>query len=70
MIGVTAAAGAGVLLAAGTSTPLAAPVAVGMVSGAYVGSQLLPGPRNRTVRWIFVLAVLAVEMILRGLGPP
>jgi uncharacterized protein len=73
MIGVTAAAGAGVLLAAGYVNPLiSAPVAVGTVTGAYIGSQLLPGLRNRTVRWLFVPVVvaLAIEVILRGLGLP
>jgi uncharacterized protein len=71
MIGVTAAAGAGVLLAAGYINPIvAAPVAMGTVVGAVVGTQLLPGLRNRTVRLIFlpVVVVLAIEIILRGLG--
>jgi uncharacterized protein len=73
MIGVTAAAGAGVLLAAGYINPLiAAPVAVGTVAGAYVGSHILPGLRNRTIRLMFipVIAALAIEIILRGLGLP
>ena len=73
MIGVTAAAGAGVLLAAGYVNPLiAAPVAAGTVLGAYAGSRLLPGLRNRTVRLLFVPVVLAlaIEIILRGLGLP
>jgi len=73
MIGVTACAGAGILFAAGYVNPLlAAPVAVGTAAGAYVGSQVLPGLRNRTVRWIFipVVAALAIETILRGLGLP
>jgi uncharacterized membrane protein YfcA len=73
MIGVTAAAGAGILFAAGYVNPLlAAPVAVGTAAGAYVGSQLLPGLRNRTIRWIFipVVVALAVETILRGVGLP
>jgi uncharacterized protein len=73
MIGVTAAAGAGVLLAAGYINPLiAAPVAIGTVAGALVGSQLLPGLRNRTVRLVFVpvVVVLAIEVILRGFGLP
>jgi uncharacterized protein len=71
MIGVTAAAGAGVLLAAGYVNPIiAAPVAIGTALGAYVGSQILPGLRNRTVRYLFVPVVLAlaIEVILRGLG--
>jgi uncharacterized protein len=73
MIGVTACAGAGILFAAGYVNPLiAAPVAVGTAAGAYVGSQVLPGLRNRTVRWIFVpvVAALAIETILRGVGLP
>ena len=73
MIGVTAAAGAGVMLAAGYVNPIvAAPVAIGTAFGAYLGSRLLPGLRNRTVRLLFlpVIAALAIEMILRGFGLP
>ena len=71
MIGVTAAAGAGVLFAAGYVNPLlAAPAALGTAVGAYGGSRILPGLRNRTVRLIFlpIIVLLAVEVILRGLG--
>ncbi len=71
MIGVTGAAGAGVLLAAGFVDPIiGAPIALGTAVGAYAGSQVLPRLRNRTVRWVFlpVIAALAVEVILRGLG--
>ncbi|HTW55581.1 MAG TPA: sulfite exporter TauE/SafE family protein [Thermoplasmata archaeon] len=71
MIGVTAAAGAGVLLAAGYVDPyVAAPAAIGTAVGAAAGSRLLPGLRNRTVRYVFlfVIAGLAVETVLRGLG--
>ena len=73
MMGVTAAAGAGVLLAAGYINPLiAAPVAIGTTAGAFIGSQILPGLHNRTVRLIFlpVVVALAVEIILRGFGLP
>jgi len=73
MIGVTAAAGAGVMLAAGYVNPIvAAPVAIGTAFGAFLGSRLLPNLRNRTVRLVFlpVIAALAIEMILRGLGLP
>jgi len=73
MIGVTAAAGAGVMLAAGYVNPIvAAPVAMGTAFGAFLGSRLLPGLRNRTVRLVFlpVIAALAIEMILRGFGLP
>ncbi len=71
MIGVTAAAGAGVLFAAGYVNPLlAAPAALGTAAGAYLGSRILPGLRNRTVRLIFlpIIVLLAIEVILRGLG--
>jgi len=71
MIGVTGAAGASVLLIAGYVNPvIGAPLALGTAAGAVGGSQILPRLRNRTVRWIFVpvLAVLGVEVILRGLG--
>ncbi|EQD49458.1 membrane protein containing DUF81 [mine drainage metagenome] len=71
MIGVTAAAGASVLLMAGYVNPLfAAPAAIGTALGSYVGSRYLPRLRNEAVRLIFVLVVfaLAVEVILRGVG--
>ncbi len=71
MMGVTAAAGAGVLFAAGYVNPLiAGPVAIGTAVGAYVGSRILPRLHNQTIRWIFapVVVILAVETILRGLG--
>ncbi len=73
MIGVTAAAGAGILFAAGLINPLiAAPVALGTAAGAYGGSRLLPHLRNQTVRLVFVpfVVILAVESILRGFGLP
>jgi uncharacterized protein len=69
MIGVTATAGIGVLLAGGLILPvLAAPVALGTTAGAYAGSRLLPGLGNRLIRWVFIviLLVLAVEVIVRG----
>jgi uncharacterized protein len=73
MIGVTAAAGAGILFAAGYVNPLiAAPVAMGTAVGAYMGSRVLPSLTNRAVRWIFipVVAAIGVETILRGVGLP
>lgn len=73
MIGVTVAAGAGVLLAAGYIDPvLAGPVAIGTAGGAYLGSRVLPSMSNRAVRFVFlpVLAGLAIELILRGVGLP
>ena len=71
MIGVTAAAGAGVMIAAGYVNPIiAAPVAIGTAFGAYLGSRWLSGLRNRTIRLVFipVIVALALEVILRGLG--
>ena len=73
MIGVTACAGAGVLLAAGYVNPvLVAPIAIGATVGALIGSRLLSGLASRTVRLAFLLVVvaLAVEMVIRGLGGP
>jgi len=71
MIGVTAAASAGIYFARGDVNPLiAAPVALGVLLGASLGSRLLMRMRNSTLRKVFVpvLLVVAIEMILRGLG--
>ncbi len=73
MMGVTAAAGAGVLLAAGYVNPIvAAPAAMGTALGAYTGSRLLPTLTNQAVRYIAlpVVLALAIETILRGVGLP
>jgi len=70
IIGVTALAGASVYLLEGLLNPgLAAPVILGIVLGAFVGTRLLVHLPNRTVRRFFlvVLAILGAEMILRGL---
>ncbi|HET7092305.1 MAG TPA: sulfite exporter TauE/SafE family protein [Thermomicrobiales bacterium] len=71
MIGVTAAASAGIYFWRGDVVPLiAAPVALGVLIGASAGARLLPRFHGRTVRWVFLaaLAAVAVEMLLRGLG--
>ncbi len=71
MIGVTAAASAGIYFARGDVHPLiAAPVALGILIGANVGSRLLVRLRNQTLRKLFVplLLIIALEMILRGVG--
>ncbi len=70
MIGVTAAASAGVYLAKGDIDPVvAAPVALGVLTGASVGSRLLGRVRNTTIRKIFVpvLLFIAIEMFLKGI---
>jgi uncharacterized membrane protein YfcA len=71
MIGVTAAASAGIYFARGDVNPLiVAPVALGILLGAVVGARLLLRSSNPTVRKIFavVLAVTAVQMILSSEG--
>ncbi len=71
MIGVTAAASAGIYFSRGDILPLlAAPVALGILIGALVGAHVLEHLSNKTLRLIFlpVLAVSACEMILHGLG--
>ncbi|HJT59297.1 MAG TPA: TSUP family transporter [Ktedonobacteraceae bacterium] len=71
MIGVTAAASAGIYFSRGDIPPLiAAPVALGILIGALVGARLLAHLSNRVLRMIFlaVIVVAAVEMVLHGLG--
>jgi uncharacterized protein len=70
IIGVTALAGTSVYLAAGVIEPgLAAPVILGVILGAFLGTRLLVRMTNQSVRRLFllILIVLAVEMIVRGL---
>jgi uncharacterized membrane protein YfcA len=70
MIGVTAAASAGVYLNRGYVDPvLALPVMVGVLGGSLVGSRLLASARTRTLRIVFAAAIVAVgaEMIFKGL---
>jgi uncharacterized membrane protein YfcA len=69
MIGVTAAASAGVYFARGDIDPfVAAPVAVGVLLGAAVGSRSLSRFKNSTIRLVFVLILLWMsgEMLVRG----
>ena len=71
MIGVTAAASAGIYFSRGDVPPLiAAPVALGVLIGALVGARVLTRLSNKVLRIIFlvVIFVAAVEMVLRGLG--
>jgi uncharacterized membrane protein YfcA len=70
IIGVTALAGTSVYLVAGLISPgLAAPVILGVLLGAFIGTRLLIRLTNQTVRHFFlvVLFVLGVEMIVRGI---
>ena len=71
IIGVTALAGTSIYIAAGYVDPgLAAPVIVGVVAGAFVGTRLLKRLSNNAIRQFFlvVLFALGIEMILRGTG--
>ncbi|HEV3482851.1 MAG TPA: sulfite exporter TauE/SafE family protein [Candidatus Acidoferrales bacterium] len=69
MIGVTAAASAGVYLHRGYIDPgLAMPVMLGVALGALVGARILPGAKVRTLRIVFAVAIaaVAIEMIVKG----
>jgi uncharacterized membrane protein YfcA len=69
MIGVTAAASAGIYLARGYVDPvLAAPVLLGVLLGALLGAKVLARARVPLLRTIFawVIAALGVEMIANG----
>jgi uncharacterized protein len=71
MIGVTAAASAGIYLHRGYVDPgLAMPVMLGVAFGALLGARLLPGAQVRTLRIVFGIAIAstAIEMIYKGIG--
>lgn len=71
MIGVTAAASAGIYFQRGDINPLyAAPVALGVLLGATLGAKTLSRFSNSTLRKLFVpiLAAIAIEMLIRGGG--
>ena len=71
MIGVTAAASAGIYFQRGDINPLiAAPVALGVLAGATLGARTLARISNITIRKIFVplILIVAVEMLLRGVA--
>jgi len=71
MIGVTAAASAGLYLSRGYINPsVAMPVMLGVLSGAMLGSKVLVHARVRTLRIVFgvVILALAIEMIVNGIS--
>ena len=70
MIGVTAAASAGIYLSRGYIDPtLALPVMVGVLAGALIGARVLAGAKTTILRRLFstVVVVLALEMLYKGL---
>jgi len=72
MMGVTAAASAGIYFARGDINPfIAAPVAAGVLMGATLGSRILGKIQSHTVRLLFVLVLLLVsaQMLWKGLRP-
>jgi uncharacterized membrane protein YfcA len=69
MIGVTAAASAGIYLGRGYIEPgLAMPVMLGVLAGSLIGARQLIGAKVRVLRWTFgvVVGVMAIEMIVSG----
>lgn len=69
MIGVTAAASAGIYLRRGYIHPgLAFPVMLGVLGGSLLGARILVGARVAVLRMIFTLVILAlgVEMIVNS----
>jgi uncharacterized membrane protein YfcA len=71
MIGVTAAASAGVYFSRGDIDPfVAGPVAAGVVVGSVGGSRLLSRVRSAWLRWAFVVVLLwiAAEMLWKGIA--
>jgi uncharacterized membrane protein YfcA len=66
MIGVTAAASAGVYLSRGYIDPgLSMPVMLGVLAGSLAGARVLARTKTKQLRWIFgaVIVALGVEMI-------
>ena len=69
MIGVTAAASAGVYLHRGYIQPVIAfPVMLGVLAGALLGARILPKSDPRPLRVLFsvVVVVMALQMLLKG----
>lgn len=69
MIGVTASASAGAYLLKGDIRPeIAAPVAVGIIIGSFIGAKVMvrmPAARIRQI-FVVVLSIVSIQMILKG----
>lgn len=71
MMGVTAAASAMVYYFNGSILPqIAAPLAIGILIGATIGSRVMPHIQAKYLRMIFlpILIFMSVQMILKGFG--
>lgn len=71
MIGVTAAASAGVYLSRGYIDPaLAMPVMLGVLIGSLMGTRVLVKTQTKRLRLVFslVIVLLGIEMLLKGLA--
>jgi uncharacterized protein len=71
MIGVTAAASAGVYFIRGDVNPfIAAPVAMGVLIGATLGTRIMMRTRSAMIRRVFVVVLLfvALQMLVKGMG--
>ena len=69
MIGVTAAASAGIYFQRGYINPMiSAPVALGVLAGAMLGAKTISKLSNNLLRKVFIpfLIIIAVEMLVRG----
>jgi uncharacterized protein len=71
MIGVTAAASAGVYLNRGYIDPgVAMPVMLGVLAGSVLGTRVLVKAKTRSLRLVFslVIVLLGLEMIYQGIA--
>jgi hypothetical protein len=71
MIGVTAAASAGVYLSRGYIDPgLSMPVMLGVLAGSLVGTRILVKAETKMLRLVFsvVIVLLGIEMLYKGLS--
>jgi uncharacterized membrane protein YfcA len=70
MIGVTAAASAGIYLSRGYVDPaLAMPVMLGVLGGSLLGSRILVKAETQSLRLVFavVILVLGLQMLYKGI---
>ncbi len=71
MIGVTAATSSGIYWAGGLLQPfIIAPTSIGVLAGSLMGTRVLGKMKGSKIRLVFLilLALLGVQMILRGVG--